>query len=184
MGDYRTIRYRRDADIATLTLDRPGKLNAQNPLMWEELNRLGAELVRDESLRCLVVKGAGAAGGVEFSAIPVFHDESGGSERGVSIIFCWEMDGVKVCHLGDLGHDLKEEQVSQLAATDVLMIPVGGHFTIDAKTASGVVAKIKCGPAPDCSPLSYLLEGFRREKLQSHIAVENDEIVLVVGSTL
>ena len=59
MTDYQTIRYQRDRDIGTLTLARPGKRNAQNPLMWEELARLGAELVPDETLRCLVVTGEG-----------------------------------------------------------------------------------------------------------------------------
>ena len=57
---YRTIRYQRDGDIGTLTLARPGKRNAQNPLMWEELAQLGTELLPDETLRCLVVTGEGS----------------------------------------------------------------------------------------------------------------------------
>ena len=61
MSDYQTIRYQRQGDIGTLTLARPGKRNAQNPLMWEELARLGAELLPDETLRCLVVTGEGPA---------------------------------------------------------------------------------------------------------------------------
>jgi enoyl-CoA hydratase/carnithine racemase len=59
MNDYQTIRYQRQEDIGTLTLARPGKRNAQNPLMWAELTRLGAELVPDETLRGLVVTGDG-----------------------------------------------------------------------------------------------------------------------------
>lgn len=61
MSDFETIRYRREGDVGTLTLARPGKRNAQNPLMWRELARLGARLVPDESLRCLVVTGEGPA---------------------------------------------------------------------------------------------------------------------------
>jgi len=61
MTDYLTIRYDRQGDIGTLTLARPGKLNAQNPLMWQELARLGAELLPDETLRCLVVTGEGTS---------------------------------------------------------------------------------------------------------------------------
>lgn len=57
---YKTIRYQRHGDIGTLTLARPGKRNAQNPLMWEELSQLGAELLPDETLRCLVVIGEGS----------------------------------------------------------------------------------------------------------------------------
>jgi enoyl-CoA hydratase/carnithine racemase len=56
---YKTIRYERDGDIGSLTLARPGKRNAQNPLMWEELARLGTELLGDDTLRCLLVTGEG-----------------------------------------------------------------------------------------------------------------------------
>jgi enoyl-CoA hydratase len=61
MSDYQAIHYQRHGDIGTLTLARPGKLNAQNPLMWRELARLGAELLPDLTLRCLVVTGEGRA---------------------------------------------------------------------------------------------------------------------------
>ena len=64
MSDYQTIRYQRQGGVGTLTLARPGKRNAQNPLMWQELASLGAELLPDETLRCLVV----AAEGPVFSA--------------------------------------------------------------------------------------------------------------------
>jgi enoyl-CoA hydratase/carnithine racemase len=60
MRDYQTIRYLRQGDIGTLTLARPAKRNAQNPLMWQELARLGVELLPDETLRCLVVTGEGS----------------------------------------------------------------------------------------------------------------------------
>jgi enoyl-CoA hydratase/carnithine racemase len=56
---YQTIRYERSGHIGTLTLARPGKRNAQNPVMWQELARLGAELLPDQGLRCLVVAGQG-----------------------------------------------------------------------------------------------------------------------------
>jgi enoyl-CoA hydratase/carnithine racemase len=56
---YKTIRYDRSGDIGHLTLARPDKRNAQSPLMWEELVRLGSELLGDDTLRCLVVAGEG-----------------------------------------------------------------------------------------------------------------------------
>jgi enoyl-CoA hydratase/carnithine racemase len=59
VSGYETIRFQRYEGIGTLTLARPGKRNAQNPLMWYELARLGSELVPDEALRCLVVTGDG-----------------------------------------------------------------------------------------------------------------------------
>jgi len=61
MSGYQTIRYQREGDVGTLTLARPAKRNAQNPLMWQELARLGADLLPDETLRCLVVAGEGPA---------------------------------------------------------------------------------------------------------------------------
>jgi enoyl-CoA hydratase/carnithine racemase len=64
MSNYRTIRYQRQGGVGTMTLARPDKRNAQNPLMWRELASLGAELLPDDSLRCLVV----AAEGPAFSA--------------------------------------------------------------------------------------------------------------------
>jgi enoyl-CoA hydratase/carnithine racemase len=59
MSDYETIRYERDTHVGMLTLARPQKRNAQNPLMWRELADLGAELLADSTLRCLVVAGEG-----------------------------------------------------------------------------------------------------------------------------
>ena len=59
MKVYETIRYVRQGHVGTLTLARPGKRNAQNPLMWQELRALGDDLLVDETLRCLVVRGDG-----------------------------------------------------------------------------------------------------------------------------
>jgi enoyl-CoA hydratase/carnithine racemase len=59
MTEYQTIRYERTEHVGTLSLARPEKRNAQNPLMWRELAQLGAELLADHSLRCLIVTGDG-----------------------------------------------------------------------------------------------------------------------------
>jgi len=81
--------------------------------------------------------------GIAFRGIDTYHDDSGGSERGSNIIFCFGVDGVTVCHLGDLGHMLSEDQVSAIGKVDVLMIPVGGNFTIGAGQADEVIAMLK-----------------------------------------
>jgi L-ascorbate metabolism protein UlaG (beta-lactamase superfamily) len=83
------------------------------------------------------------AKGIEFNGIASYHDEAGGSLRGDNIIFCFEMDGVRVCHLGDLGHRLDEEQLKEMGRIDVLLIPVGGLYTIDAKMATEVCNQLK-----------------------------------------
>ncbi len=90
-----------------------------------------------------ILKGAGQAAGIDFKAIEVFHDEAQGSDRGEVVIFSWEQDGIKICHLGDLGHTLSEEQLGQIAGSDVLLIPVGGLYTIDAEVAGGIVKMLK-----------------------------------------
>lgn len=85
----------------------------------------------------LVVKG------IEIKGITSAHDDSGGRMRGGNIIFCFEVDGVAVCHLGDLGHRLDERQLKEIGRVDVLLIPVGGNFTIDAKIATEVCNQLK-----------------------------------------
>jgi len=81
--------------------------------------------------------------GKEFKGVASSHDDSGGSLRGGNIIFCFEVDGVTVCHLGDLGHRLDGKQLKEIGRVDVLLIPVGGNFTIDAKVATEVCDQLK-----------------------------------------
>lgn len=71
------------------------------------------------------------------------HDDKGGSLRGKSNITIMQTKGFKVAHLGDLGEDLSEQQIVALSDLDVLMIPVGGHFTIDAAKATEIVKLLK-----------------------------------------
>jgi len=85
-----------------------------------------------------VVRGTTRVKGIEFKGIPVFHDEAKGSQRGKNTILCFDVDGVRVCHLGDIGHRLSEAQVAELGKVDVLLVPVGGYYTIDAKAATQI----------------------------------------------
>lgn len=75
--------------------------------------------------------------------IPTHHDNKYGEERGKNTIYKIDMDAVHLAHLGDLGHKLSDEQLDQLGDVDILMIPVGGFYTIDAKKASEIVAQIE-----------------------------------------
>lgn len=74
--------------------------------------------------------------------IQTFHDEKGGTLRGKNLIHALTAEGVTVAHLGDLGHQLSEEQLAELGHCDVLLIPVGGFFTIDAAAAKRVADAI------------------------------------------
>ena len=80
--------------------------------------------------------------GIEFKGIPSYHDDAGGRQRGKNTIFCFEVDGIRVCHLGDLGHQFSAQQVAELGRVDILLIPVGGCVTIDAKVAGQVGDKL------------------------------------------
>ena len=87
-----------------------------------------------------VVRGDGiqTAKGIQFRGVSTHHDEAQGGQRGPNTIFCFTIDDVRLCHLGDLGHALNLEQVSKIGAVDMLFSPVGGYFTIDAAVATRV----------------------------------------------
>ena len=86
--------------------------------------------------------GKQSAQGIEFNGIPTFHDSSSGKERGKNIIFTFTLDEITLCHLGDLGHVLSKTEVEAIGAVDLLMLPVGGFYTIDAKEASEVADQL------------------------------------------
>jgi len=75
-------------------------------------------------------------------ANPIYHDAEQGARRGRNTIFVLEVDGLRLAHLGDLGHTLTPQAVQAIGAVDVVMIPVGGNFTIDAAAATQVVGQL------------------------------------------
>ena len=89
-----------------------------------------------------VVRGMAKIRGIEFEGTTTYHDDAGGEKRGNNTMLCFEVDGVRVCHLGDLGHPLSDKQVAALGKVDILLIPVGGFYTIDAKVAGEVCDKL------------------------------------------
>jgi L-ascorbate metabolism protein UlaG (beta-lactamase superfamily) len=90
----------------------------------------------------VVLKEGGEVKGVKFAAIPAFHDNAGGAQRGNMTVFCFEVDGIRVCHLGDLGHALDDRQAATIGKVDILLIPVGGNFTIGAVEANQIYKKL------------------------------------------
>jgi len=81
--------------------------------------------------------------GIKIKGVGVFHDETGGKQRGSNTVFCAAIDDINVCHLGDLGHRLSTAQLAAVGKVDVLLVPVGGVFTIDVETANAVCEDIK-----------------------------------------
>lgn len=81
-------------------------------------------------------------GDAHITGISDHHDKAHGRERGDIVIFNVELEGVNVCHLGDLGRVITHDRAEPLGRIDVLLVPVGGHFTIDARDATQVVANL------------------------------------------
>lgn len=81
--------------------------------------------------------------GVSIFGVPTYHDTKQGAERGENTVYVITVDNVRVCHLGDLGHTLSEEQVGEIGEVDILLAPVGGVYTIDASAASQIVSSLE-----------------------------------------
>ena len=80
--------------------------------------------------------------GVEVTGIKSYHDTEFGAVRGENVIFKFRMDGIDVCHWGDIGEDCSAELIEMLLPVNILLIPVGGNYTIDAERAKEYVDRI------------------------------------------
>jgi L-ascorbate metabolism protein UlaG (beta-lactamase superfamily) len=80
---------------------------------------------------------------VGIRAVGVYHDDKRGTERGLNTVFVFEVAGLRIAHLGDLGHLLDDKQLSAIGSVDVVMVPVGGVFTIDADRATRVIDQLR-----------------------------------------
>lgn len=81
--------------------------------------------------------------GVFIEGVEAWHDEKSGGERGQDIIYRLEMEDISITHLGDLGHVLDSKQLEKLKGTDILLVPVGGKYTINAAKAVEVISQIE-----------------------------------------
>ncbi len=95
-------------------------------------------------------------GGVTITAVGSYHDDVRGAKRGKNLIFGLNIDGLKVVHLGDLGEPCTEERAAQLRPADILLIPVGGVYTIDA---AGAKAYVDATKPPLVIPMHYGAKG-------------------------
>jgi len=115
------------ADILLITHDHPDHNNTAAVK--------GAQVIKEAGSR--EVKG------IKIKGIPAPHDDQGGKERGNIIIYSFLVDNLRLCHVGDLGAALTSKQLEEIGPVDVLFIPVGGFFTIDAPAATKVCDQIK-----------------------------------------
>ncbi|MCL5103930.1 MAG: MBL fold metallo-hydrolase [Armatimonadetes bacterium] len=101
----------------------------------------GADMVQGNPI---VIEGNGKfiAAEVEFLGVETFHDSAHGADRGRNTVFVMSVDGMRVAHMGDLGHVLSADQAAEIGAVDVALIPVGGYYTIDAAQAAKVAEQV------------------------------------------
>ena len=111
-----------------------------------------------------VVRLSGKSHCVAVETVPSFHDEAQGAKRGSNLIHIFTAEGMRCVHLGDLGCELNEEQVAAIGTPDILFVPVGGFYTIDAKQAAGIVAQLR---PRIVVPMHYKGEGFGYDVLAS-----------------
>jgi L-ascorbate metabolism protein UlaG (beta-lactamase superfamily) len=95
-----------------------------------------------------------------FWTVPSFHDDQRGAVDGVNGILCLDFDGLKVVHLGDLGHVLERAQIDAIGNVDVLMIPVDGRYTLGAETAKEIVEQL--GPK-HVIPMHYKTDNLKQD---------------------
>lgn len=98
--------------------------------------------------------------GVTVNGLPTYHDGTGGEERGRNTVFLIEVDDVRVCHLGDLGHKLDDAALDVIGTVDVLLVPVGGGNSLDAAGAAEVVRQIEPRVVV---PMHYALPAVKKE---------------------
>lgn len=112
--------------------------------------------------------------------IPGFHDNTGGSQRGSITMYVLESEGMLLAHLGDLGQtELTDEQIEQLEGVDILIIPVGGVYTIDAKQAVNIISQIE---PRIVIPIHYAIPGLKikldpLDKFLKIMGVKSSEVI-------
>ena len=93
--------------------------------------------------RTIDAQGEYQVGGAKITAIPCFHDDEGGAKRGKNLIYRIDAEGLSIAHLGDLGHLPNDDQIAALKGLDLLLIPIGGFYTIDTPAAEEVISLVK-----------------------------------------
>lgn len=116
------------ADIALITHQHPDHNNV--------------EALRGEP-SVIDIPGEYSVKGVNIIGVRSFHDNKNGEEHGANTIYLIESEEIRVCHLGDLGSDLTGKQLEEIDGIDILMIPIGGKYTINYEKAIDLIKKIE-----------------------------------------
>lgn len=107
---------------------------------------------------------------VSVFGIATFHDNQKGAVRGKNTVFVIEMDKIRICHLGDLGHKLDEKELEEVDGVDILMVPVGGSVTLNSEEAMQVVNQIE---PKIVLPMHYQEQGLNPQVFSDLLPLEN-----------
>jgi len=156
----------RGKNAAAVTDPYPPSLGLKLPKLEANLvtvshpheNHAYVQAVRD----AFVIEGPGEyeVAGITVTGFPTFHDAERGAQRGANTVYVIEVDDVRVCHLGDLGHKLNEDHLDEIGTIDVLLAPAGGRTSIDAEAAAAVVRQIEPRVVV---PMHYAIPGLKKE---------------------
>lgn len=121
------------ADIVTVSVDAPAHNNSPS---------IAATTRRDHPF-IINHPGEYEVEGISVFSVKTFRDKNKGVEHGENMASTFLMDGLRVCHLGALGHELNEEKISEIGLVDILFVPVGGKMTLDPKQAVAVTRSLE-----------------------------------------
>ncbi len=107
--------------------------------------------------------------GISIIGIGTFHDEKKGGLRGKNTIYVIEVDGLRIAHLGDLGHKLTDKILSVMGNIDILLVPVGGEYTVGPAVAADIVRSIEPGIV---IPMHYQVAGLKQDTFKKLEKVE------------
>ena len=136
---------RMDAEVVTVSHDHD--------------NHSYTQVVRDGAYE---IRGPGEyeVAGVSVIGVPTYHDSEKGAKHGRNTVYLIEIDDVRVCHLGDLGHKLDDVEAEAVASPDVLLVPVGGHNAMNGAQAAEVVRQLE---PRYVVPMHYAIPGLKLE---------------------
>lgn len=120
----------------------------------------GEEIVTREDSAVIKNSGSYTENGISIKGVESFHDKAKGSKRGKNVIFVFEVEEKRICHMGDLGHQLAEKHTKRIGPIDVLLIPVGGNYTIDGSEAADLTKRLE---PQVVIPIHFLVEGLTVE---------------------
>ncbi len=160
------------------------KMNAS--IVTVSHNHPGHNNVASVSGNPRIVRGPGEyeISDVLITGIASYHDNKRGQEFGRNTIYVIHMDDLAICHLGDLGHILQEEQLEEVADVDVLLLPIGGRNALNATQAAEIISQVEPRIAipmhyePVASETSDPLDKFCREMSVENVNVQNRLIVM------